>query len=203
MRRILVAALMAGRTDDGGGSAAQQAFLISFKQTSPQGEEVLRKLLRQNIRITPDTRTNTLIVMAPPDSVDTLVQLIASLDNISPVTVEIEVFQLQKADATQVVDTLEKLFGVGQGATRTGGRTGTEQEQRNLMLAQQGFGGMPGLASAVAWAAAWARRAECPGRRARVWRAAWAPADWAARVWPDWAARGSADWGRWVLREWA
>ena len=128
----------------GGGSAAQQAFLVSFKHTSPQGEEVLRKLLRQNIRITPDTRTNTLIVMAPPESVDTLVQLIESLDNISPVTVEIEVFQLQNADATQVVDTLEKLFGVGQGATRTGGRAGTEQEQRNLMLAQQGFGGMPG-----------------------------------------------------------
>ncbi len=80
--------------------------------------------------------------MAPSDSVDVLVALIESLDNISPINVEIEIFQLQNADATQTVTTLEELFGVGKSATGTTGRTGTAQEQRNMMLAQQG--GLPG-----------------------------------------------------------
>lgn len=139
-----------GGAYSGGTSSGQsRAMLLNFKQQNPRGEEVMRRLLREDIVITPDTRTNTLIVMAPPDSVDVLVALIESLDSISPVNVEIEIFQLQNADATQTQATLEQLFGVGKGATGTGttsrtGTGGTAAEQRNLMLAQQGLGGAMG-----------------------------------------------------------
>jgi len=123
---------IAGR---GGGrvSQADRTILINFKQQTPEGEELLRKLIRQDIHITADPRTNTLLVMAPAETVDVLVGLIESLDNITPITVEIEVFQLRNADATEVVDTLEKLFGIGQAARR--GR-GTTEEQRQLTLGQ-------------------------------------------------------------------
>ena len=79
-----------------GGTAAQQAFLLNFKQTNPQGGETIQRLLRQNIRIIPDTRTNTLIISAPNESVEALLQMINELDSISPVNVEIETFQLQQ-----------------------------------------------------------------------------------------------------------
>lgn len=119
--------------------------MINFRQQNPQGEEVLRRMVRQDIQITPDARTNTLIVMAPPESVEALVALIESLDNISAVNVEIEMFPLQNADATEMVDTLEKLFGLATTGTGTGNRNSgsrTAQEQRNLMLA--GYGNLPG-----------------------------------------------------------
>ncbi len=93
------------QSDDSG------AVIVSFKERRDDGTEVLRRLLRQDITITPDPRTNALMVMAPLDSMDMLEAMIRDFDRISPVTAEINIFPLANADAEDMVEKLDEIFG--------------------------------------------------------------------------------------------
>jgi type II secretion system protein D len=72
----------------------------------------------QNYRVVPDVRTNSLIITAPVDGVDSLVDLIRQLDRPSQVQSVVRVFQLQNAIASEVATTLRSLF---QGTQQAGG----------------------------------------------------------------------------------
>ncbi|MEK6798984.1 MAG: secretin N-terminal domain-containing protein [Planctomycetota bacterium] len=97
------------------GGKEEQAVIVSFLEKAPDGKESLRKLLRQDIRIKPDTRTNSLMVMAPTDSMDMLESMIHDFDRIRPVTSEIRLFPLLNADAKTMVDRLSEVFDVKDG----------------------------------------------------------------------------------------
>ncbi|MCH7700861.1 MAG: hypothetical protein IID37_04165, partial [Planctomycetes bacterium] len=131
---------------DGGGGDDRQAVILTFMQTLDDGTRVERKLIRQDITITPDSYTNSLMVMAPSESMDMLEAMIKDFDKVGPIAAEIRMFPLANADAEEMVEQLEELFGdpsggsgdlereliFGEGgATLTlGGEGGSRQELR-------------------------------------------------------------------------
>jgi len=108
--------------EDAGGDD-ERAVIVSFLETDERGREVLRKLLRQDIQIKPDPRTNSLMVMAPADSMAMLEAMIRDFDRIRPVTSEIRLFNLVNSDAETMVDRLKELFQTEGGAAGAEGET--------------------------------------------------------------------------------
>lgn len=108
---------------DAAGSDDEEALIVSFWQEYDDGSRELRKLLRQDIKITPDPRTNSLMVMAPAESMDMLEALIRDFDRFRPVNSELRLFPLINSDAEAMVDQLTTMFeapsGGGEGQTRT------------------------------------------------------------------------------------
>ncbi len=97
-----------GRGDD------EQAVLIRIQVVNPvTGELEERTMLRQDITVTPDAKSNTLMVTAPTDSIDMLESLIRTLDEIDPLTAQIHVFVLRNSSAEEMKTQLEELFQVG------------------------------------------------------------------------------------------
>ena len=93
-----------------GGSDDSEAVILTFDEKLSDGTFRTRKLIRQDITIEPDKRTNSLFVMAPADSMDMLENLIHSIDSIPPTLAEIRMFPLANADAEEVVERLTELF---------------------------------------------------------------------------------------------
>jgi len=108
---------------DKAGSDEERAVIVSFLEKDPNGKEILRKLLRQDIRIKPDPRTNSVMVMAPADSMSMLEAMILDFDRIRPVTSEIRLFPLINSDAKTMVEQLTELFkaekGTAEGETKS------------------------------------------------------------------------------------
>ncbi|MEK6677686.1 MAG: secretin N-terminal domain-containing protein, partial [Planctomycetota bacterium] len=114
-----------------GSEEGDKAVIVSFMEKRPDGTEMLRKLLRQDIRVQPDPRTNSLMVMAPADSMTMLDAMIRDFDRIRPVTSEIRLFPLVNSDAETMVTKLTELF---QGEGATGGTGGEGQTQTQLVF---------------------------------------------------------------------
>ncbi len=97
-------------TPGGGGSREEQAAIIKFEATLPDGRKEVRSLVRQDITIKADQKTNSLMVLAPAGSMEMLESLISTFDRMPPVLAEIRLFPLVNADAEEVVSKLEDLF---------------------------------------------------------------------------------------------
>jgi type II secretion system protein D len=68
----------------------------------------------EDIHINPDIRTNSLIISAPPKTMDLLFALIRELDVVPVARAEVNIFHLKKSDATTIANMLQQLF-LGQG----------------------------------------------------------------------------------------
>ncbi len=86
--------------------------MLQFVVTSEQGKRQVAQALEEGVLITPDERTNTLIVKARKDFMDLLARLIESLDSTDPRQAEIVVFPLENADARSMADVLSQLFSL-------------------------------------------------------------------------------------------
>jgi len=121
---------------DDAGSDEERAIIVSFLEKDPNGKEILRKLLRQDIRVKPDPRTNSVMVMAPADSMSMLEAMILDFDRIRPVTSEIRLFPLINSDAKTMVEQLTELFkdegGAAEGETKSQLVFGTAAEGLEL-----------------------------------------------------------------------
>ncbi len=95
---------------DKAGSDEERAVIVSFLEKDAAGKEMVRKLLRQDIRIKPDPRTNSVLVMAPSDSMAMLEAMIRDFDRIRPITSEVQVWPLINSDAETMVEQLTELF---------------------------------------------------------------------------------------------
>ena len=142
----MLEATINGGAGGGGGGDDSQAVILTFMQTLDDGTRVERKLIRQDITITPDPYTNSLMVMAPSESMDMLEAMILDFDKVGPIAAEIRMFPLANADAEEMVEQLQELFGDSSGgdgdlerelifgdggATLSlGGEGGTRQELR-------------------------------------------------------------------------
>lgn len=121
----------------GGGGDAERAIILSWAQKQKDGSEMVRKLLRQDIRVEADPRTNSLMVVAPSDSVDMLEAMIRDFDAIRPTRSELRLFPLINADARSMAEQLTELFqseqtgGGGEGQTKSqlifGGLIGSDE----------------------------------------------------------------------------
>lgn len=90
-------------------SVARQS-LLQFITRTPEGNDVISSALREGILITPDSRSNSLIVSAPVDYMEFLVSLVKSMDQASPQEAKIQIFSLKNADARQMANVLTALF---------------------------------------------------------------------------------------------
>jgi type II secretory pathway component GspD/PulD (secretin) len=81
----------------------------------PGGMEVeVSSAIRDSIALTPDVRTNTVIVSAPRDSMLLIERMIRDLDTSSTGSKRIEVFKLENADADAMAEILTELFQLRQ-----------------------------------------------------------------------------------------
>ena len=116
------------------GAAGNKQQVLQFVAKPSQGG-VLSTALEQDIVITPDKRTNSLVVSASVDSMPLVESLIKAMDSINTQEAQIRVFKLTNADARQMADVLTQLFGL-----KTGG-TGGQRAITYTLLATTAAGG--------------------------------------------------------------
>ena len=109
----------AGQAGAGGGTAQNSTALREIKSVvleilsaeGENGEQLIRSGTLADVRVTPDARTNSLIVTATEQTLKVFELLIQRLDQQTDTVAEIKVFTLENADATQAVELLSTIFG--------------------------------------------------------------------------------------------
>jgi type II secretory pathway component GspD/PulD (secretin) len=84
--------------------------LLQFIGKTEDGKELIATALQEGVLITPDRRSNAVVVAAPVKNMPLLESLVRALDSISPRMAEIRVFTLVNADAQRMSDVLTQLF---------------------------------------------------------------------------------------------
>lgn len=98
-----------------GGQAPQElrdtkSMILEFLSSVGDQDQIVRSGLLLDVRVTPDIRSNSLIVTAPEQSMEMIVALIQRLDQPSATVAEIKVFTLENADAAAMLELLLTLF---------------------------------------------------------------------------------------------
>ena len=101
----LQAAIGAAKT----GTATQKNAALELLSVDAKGRKLLRAGLLDDVQITPDPRTNSLIVASPAESMELLDALVKQLDTPASVA-EIKVFRIVNGDATSLVQMLHSLL---------------------------------------------------------------------------------------------
>ena len=110
--------------------SADRQELLQFITRTQEENELITTGLKEGVLITPDPRTNSLVVSAPVDNMPLIEQIIAKLDSSSPQIAQIKVFQLNNADARQMADVLSSLFQL----QAAGGQTNTRSIRYTLIM---------------------------------------------------------------------
>lgn len=97
------------------------------------GSDKIRSGILADIRITPDSRANSLVVTASEQSMSMIEELIKQLDKPTSTVSEIKVFTLANADAELMVQQLNALFN-----NQQQGGAGGNQQRQNLGIALEG-----------------------------------------------------------------
>lgn len=96
-------------------------MIIKFLGVDPKtGEERMRSLVYQDVTITPDKNTNSLLVLAPEEHIEMLRTLVEMLDSVEPQTADLMVFPLRNSDAKEIQQLLEDLFKSKSGSSSSG-----------------------------------------------------------------------------------
>ena len=90
-------------------------YVRQAEGTEGGSEMEVSTALRESINLTPDIRTNTIIVKAPSDSMGLLLDMIRDLDESSVGSKKVRIFKLENADAAAMGKMLTDLFRLGQG----------------------------------------------------------------------------------------
>lgn len=115
----LIRTVLSG-TSIAGGPATQQAIVLKYlreiggadgEREGPIEMEV-SAAVRQSISLTPDVRTNTVIVRAPRESMELIERMVRDLDGTSQGSQNIRIFRLVNADAEQMAGILRELFNL-------------------------------------------------------------------------------------------
>jgi len=97
--------------------------------------------IRQSITLTPDMRTNTVIVSAPSISMPMIEQMIRDLDTSSIGAQNIRIFKLTNADAVAMAEILTQLFNLSQ----RGNLYVLKPRESSATMSPTGGAGGPGL----------------------------------------------------------
>ncbi|MFQ5429080.1 MAG: secretin N-terminal domain-containing protein [Phycisphaerae bacterium] len=144
--------ILTGRGGQGGGAGGAEnenardpkTMLIHFKMDE-KGRKKLLQSYPGNVQITYNERTNSVVVMAPPDSLKLIKALINKLDRIEKREVLVKVFPLRHADATRMVDLLESMFAQDQGSDQE--RAFQQGREVTVEGGMSSTGGVPTAAS--------------------------------------------------------
>ncbi|MHB8897262.1 MAG: secretin N-terminal domain-containing protein [Thermoguttaceae bacterium] len=90
-----------------GGMGTQRSAALELFDV--EGQRLIRSGVLDDVQITPDMRTNTLVVAAPAESMELVAALITHLDSPSAVA-QIKVFRIRNGDATSMATMLQGLL---------------------------------------------------------------------------------------------
>lgn len=93
-----------------GGTSGRRAAALEMLLPQPDGRELVASGLLEGVTLTPDTRTNTIVITGPADSLPLVEQLIRQLDESPTESAQIKVFQVANGDASDLVTVLRSLF---------------------------------------------------------------------------------------------
>jgi len=117
--------IMTGQSAQGGSGSAQQAesarqlssLLVQFEAKNEFGDRDILQTVRENVQISYNERSNSVIVVAPPSSMRLIKRLVEKLDGIQKREVRVKVFTLNNSDATSIVEKLETMFAQDQNSS--------------------------------------------------------------------------------------
>jgi type II secretory pathway component GspD/PulD (secretin) len=92
----------------------RQQLLAEIEETQLYTETEIDSVIREQVSLTPELRTNSVLVAAPPDVMAFIESMIVDLDTTSAGTRKIEKFRLANADARAMADVLRNLFSLRQ-----------------------------------------------------------------------------------------
>lgn len=123
----LLQQVLAGRTLSGRAGAGQATRLRFYRerlktevrdQLGAFTEAEIDGALRDQVRLTPDLRTNSVVIAAPPEIMGLIVEIIDDLDTTTAGNRKIEMFRLENADAFAMAEVLRDLFNLQQQGNR-------------------------------------------------------------------------------------
>lgn len=143
--------IMMAQGAQGGASSAENDNLrpagsrpIAYRDRTTPGEERLLQTMRENVQITFNVRSNSVIAVAPPETLRLIKELIRKLDGIQKREVLVKVFLLRHADATKIVQILETMFAQDESASQQ-----AEFQQGREMNVEGGISGTSGVPTAL------------------------------------------------------
>ncbi len=92
----------------------RQKLLEDLEAAENYTETEIDAVVREQVALTPELRTNSVLVSAPPDVMAFIESMISDLDTTSAGTRKIEKFRLVNADARAMADVLRNLFSLRQ-----------------------------------------------------------------------------------------
>src|SRR5262249_53361622 len=109
-----------------GSAATNTTKTVSLRFLKPGKDGLFETGYLEDVHITPDVRSNSLIISAPKETMELLQEVIVALDQPSAARANVNIFTLKKADATLTANMLQQLFGAAgaAGARTTGGFPG-------------------------------------------------------------------------------
>jgi type II secretion system protein D len=106
-----------------GSAATNTTKTVSLRFMVPGKDGTFESGYLEDVHITPDPRSNSLLISAPKETLDLLREVIAALDVPAAARAQVNIFTLKNADAVLTADMLQQLFS-GAARTGTGGPTG-------------------------------------------------------------------------------
>jgi len=130
----------AGQGDDAGQTDTRVSQLLKMVTIDAEGQKILASGVLAGVTVNADTRANTLIVSAPPESMSLMAVLIEQLDVQPDSVAEIKVFTIENGDAVSLEEMLSSLFGSpDQGGGQGGGGGGGGNQAAGARIFQLRF----------------------------------------------------------------
>lgn len=119
LQEVLAGRTLAGSRDTRQGSLLRfirraTATQIEDKTGEAPSDTQITSAIREQVRLTPDVRTNNIVVTAPTEMMILIEAIIRDLESSATGSREIEVFALENADASNMAELLRDLFNLRQ-----------------------------------------------------------------------------------------
>lgn len=101
----------------GAATSSTKSTMLEFLSIDKEGQQILKSAVIDDVKITPDTHTNSLLVSASPESMELVAALIRRLDDSPPEGAQIKVFRIINGDSTSLVAMLRSLLPPGAGTS--------------------------------------------------------------------------------------
>ncbi len=108
----LARAIMGVLNPSKGQKGLRQSVMLEFLKKTPKGAELITRAHKDLVYIYGEKTSNLLIAMGPADTIKLIRSLAEEIDQVAP-SVNIRIFALENADASQMKKTIEDLFGIG------------------------------------------------------------------------------------------
>ncbi len=122
------------------GASAQQerkSVMLRFLTVDSKGRQMINSGILTDVQVTADTRSNSLLVSAAPESMPLVEALIRELDELPSAEAQVKVFTLVNGDASSMAEMLQTIFGQQTGTTAATGqvavRTGAQEGESTLV----------------------------------------------------------------------